>query len=148
MEGASENLKYLLTVSVALNPLLQYWSPSSEADGLGDPFMMIIPPIEQFTNYYLVEMFLLFTSYVTVYVSVEFISTIVTLGFLWLATTQERALEMAVALLVHLMGRLQLVKVIVPIWQSFVYHPIACMLKLTLSYHPMHVTSSDGKPFF
>ncbi len=28
VEGASENLKYLLTVSVALNPLLQYWSHS------------------------------------------------------------------------------------------------------------------------
>ncbi len=38
----------------------------------GDPFMMIIPPIEQFTNNYLVETFPLFTSYVTVYVSLEF----------------------------------------------------------------------------
>ncbi len=26
-------------------------------DGVGDPFMMIIPPIEQFTNNYLVEAF-------------------------------------------------------------------------------------------
>ncbi len=37
--------------------------------------------------------------------------TAVTLDFLWLVTTQERALEMAVALPVPLMGWLQIVKV-------------------------------------
>ena len=43
---------------------------------VGDPFMMIIPPIEQFTNNYLVETFALFASnYVTVYVSSEFFQT-------------------------------------------------------------------------
>ncbi len=42
-------------------------------DGVGDPFMMIIPPIEQFTNNYLVESFTNFTSnYVTMYVTSEF----------------------------------------------------------------------------
>ena len=42
-------------------------------DGVGDPFMMIIPPIEQFTNNYLVESFTIFTSnYVTMYVFSEF----------------------------------------------------------------------------
>ena len=37
--------------------------------------------------------------------------TTVTLGFLWLGTTQEIALEMATALLVPLMGQLQIVSV-------------------------------------
>ncbi len=38
----------------------------------GDPFMMIIPPIEQFTNNYLVESFPIFESnYLTMYVSSE-----------------------------------------------------------------------------
>ena len=46
------------------------------SDGVGDPFMMIIPPIEQFTNNYLVETFALFASnFVTVYVSSEFFQT-------------------------------------------------------------------------
>ncbi len=46
------------------------------SDGVGDPFMMIIPPIEQFTNNYVVEVFPLFaSSYVTVYVSSEFFQT-------------------------------------------------------------------------
>ncbi len=40
--------------------------------GVGDPFMMIIPPIEQFTNNYLVESFSIFESnYLTMYVSSE-----------------------------------------------------------------------------
>ncbi len=45
------------------------------SDDVGDPFMMIIPPIEQFTNNYVVEAFSLFVSYVTVYVSSEFFQT-------------------------------------------------------------------------
>ncbi len=46
------------------------------SDGMGDPFMMIITPIEQFTNNYFVEAFPLFISnYVTVYVSSEFFQT-------------------------------------------------------------------------
>ena len=46
------------------------------SDGVGDPFMMIIPPIEQFTNNYLVEVFpLIVSNYVTVYVSSEFFQT-------------------------------------------------------------------------
>ena len=46
------------------------------SDGMGDPFMMIIPPIEQFTNNYFVEAFPIFVSnYVTVYVSSEFFQT-------------------------------------------------------------------------
>ncbi len=41
-----------------------------------DPFMMIIPPIEQFTNNYFVKAFPFFASnYVTVYVSSEFFQT-------------------------------------------------------------------------
>ncbi len=40
--------------------------------GVGDPFMMIITPIEQFTNNYLVESFPIFESnYLTMYVSSE-----------------------------------------------------------------------------
>ncbi len=46
------------------------------SDGVGDPFMMIIPPIEQFTNNYSIEAFPFFVSnYVTVYVSSEFFQT-------------------------------------------------------------------------
>ena len=41
--------------------------------GVGDPFMMIIPPIEQFTNNYLVKSFsFIVSNYVTVYVSSQF----------------------------------------------------------------------------
>ena len=48
----------------------------SDGFGVGDPFMMIIPPIEQFTNNYFVEAFPIFVSnYVTVYVSSEFFQT-------------------------------------------------------------------------
>ncbi len=43
------------------------------SDSVRGPFMVIIPPIEQFTNNYFVEAFPLFASnYVTVYVSSEF----------------------------------------------------------------------------
>ena len=46
------------------------------SDGMGDPFMMIIPSIEQFTNNYFVESFTNFTyNYVTVYVTSEFSQT-------------------------------------------------------------------------
>ncbi len=46
------------------------------SDGVGDPFMMIIPPIEQFANNYFVEAFPLFPlNYVTMYVSSEFFQT-------------------------------------------------------------------------
>ena len=46
------------------------------SDDVGDPFMMIIPPIEQFTNNYFVEAFPHFVSnYVTVYVSSECFQT-------------------------------------------------------------------------
>ena len=80
MEGVSENLKSLLTVSVALNllspVLVAQYAYGRESDGMGDPFMMIIPPIEQFTNNYSVEAFPLFVSnYVTVYISSEFFQT-------------------------------------------------------------------------
>ncbi len=51
----------------------QYAYGSRGGDGVGDPFMMIIPPIEQFTNSYFVEAFPLYlTNYVTMYVSSEF----------------------------------------------------------------------------
>ena len=53
--------------------LVAQYAYGGESDGVGDPFMMIIPPIEQFTNNYLVESFTIFTSnYVTMYVSSEF----------------------------------------------------------------------------
>ena len=56
--------------------LVAQYAYGRDSDGMGDPFMMIIPPIEQFTNNYLVEAFLLFVSnYVTVYVSSEFFQT-------------------------------------------------------------------------
>ncbi len=46
------------------------------SDLVGDPFMMIIPPIEQFANNYFVESFPLFPfTYVTMYVSSEFFQT-------------------------------------------------------------------------
>ncbi|XP_064385205.1 E-selectin-like [Halichondria panicea] len=47
--------------------LVAQYAYGGESDGVGDPFMMIIPPIEQFTNNYLVESFTIFTSnYVTI----------------------------------------------------------------------------------
>ena len=54
--------------------LVAQYAYGRDSDGVGDPFMMIIPSIEQFTNNYLVEAFLLFrvSNYVTVYVSSEF----------------------------------------------------------------------------
>ncbi len=56
--------------------LVTQYAYGRESDGMGDPFMMIIPPIEQFTNNYFVEAFPLFISnYVTVYVSSEFFQT-------------------------------------------------------------------------
>ncbi len=56
--------------------LVAQYAYSGQNDGIGDPFMMIIPPIEQFTNNYFVEAFSLFVSnYVTVYVSSEFFQT-------------------------------------------------------------------------
>ncbi len=52
--------------------LVAQYAYSDQIDGVGDPFMMIIPPIEQYTNNYFVEAFPLFESnYVTVYVSTE-----------------------------------------------------------------------------
>ena len=56
--------------------LVAQYAYGGASDGVGDPFMMIIPPIEQFTNNYLVESFTNFISnYVTVYVSSEFFQT-------------------------------------------------------------------------
>ncbi|XP_064388398.1 IgGFc-binding protein-like [Halichondria panicea] len=56
--------------------LVAQYAYSRDSDGVGDPFMMIISPIEQFTNNYYVEAFPLFVSnYVTVYVSSEFSQT-------------------------------------------------------------------------
>ena len=57
--------------------LVAQYAYGRDSDGVGDPFMMIIPSIEQFTNNYLVEAFLLFrvSNYVTVYVSSEFFQT-------------------------------------------------------------------------
>ena len=56
--------------------LVAQYAYGGRSDGVGDPFMMIIPPIEQFTNNYFVETFHLFVSnYVTVYVSSEFFQT-------------------------------------------------------------------------
>ncbi len=37
--------------------LVAQYAYGGTSDGVGDPFMMIIPPIEQFTNNYLVENF-------------------------------------------------------------------------------------------
>ena len=54
--------------------LVAQYAYGRDSDGVGDPFMMIIPPIEQFTNN--VEVFPLFVSnYITVYVSSEFFQT-------------------------------------------------------------------------
>ncbi len=56
--------------------LVAQYAYGRDSDGVGDPFMMIIPPIEQFTNNYLVEAFSFFVSnYVTVYVSSECFQT-------------------------------------------------------------------------
>ena len=56
--------------------LVAQYAYGSTSDGVGDPFMMIIPPIEQFTNNYLVESLTNFISnHVTVYVSSEFFQT-------------------------------------------------------------------------
>ena len=56
--------------------LVAQYAYSRDSDGVGDPFMMIISPIEQFTNNCYVEAFPLFVSnYVTVYVSSEFFQT-------------------------------------------------------------------------
>ncbi len=56
--------------------LVTQYAYGGASDGVGDPFMMIIPPIEQFTNNYFVEAFPLFVSnFVTVYISSEFFQT-------------------------------------------------------------------------
>ena len=56
--------------------LVAQYAYGQDDGGMGDPFMMIIPPIEQFTNNYFVEAFSQFVSnYVTVYVSSEFFQT-------------------------------------------------------------------------
>ncbi|XP_064396279.1 uncharacterized protein LOC135343205 isoform X2 [Halichondria panicea] len=56
--------------------VVQYAHGGDSDGGLGDPFMMIIPPMEQFTSNYFIEAFPLFVSnYVTVYVSSEFFQT-------------------------------------------------------------------------
>ncbi len=56
--------------------LVAQYAYSRDSDGVGDPFMMIISPIEQFTNNYYVETFPLFVSnYVTMYDSSEFFQT-------------------------------------------------------------------------
>ena len=56
--------------------LVAQYAYGGMSDGIGDPFMMIIPPIEQFTNNYLVESSTNFSSnYVTMYVSSEFFPT-------------------------------------------------------------------------
>ncbi len=56
--------------------LVAQYAYGRETDSMGDPFMMIIPPIEQFTSNHFVEAFPLFISnYVTVYVSSEFFQT-------------------------------------------------------------------------
>ncbi len=56
--------------------LVAQYAYGGVSDGVGGPFMMIITPIEQFTNNYFVEAFPLFVSnYVTVYVSSEFFQT-------------------------------------------------------------------------
>ena len=56
--------------------LVAQYAYSRDSDGVGDPFMMIISPIEQFTNNYFVEAFPLFVSkYITMYVSSEFFQT-------------------------------------------------------------------------
>ncbi len=53
--------------------LVAQYAYGSESDGIGDPFMMIIPPIEQFTNNYSVAVLPDFASnYVTIYVASEF----------------------------------------------------------------------------
>ncbi len=62
-------------MSVALNTslvLVAQYAYGGEG-GVGDPFMMIIPPIEQYTNNYVVEAFPFFVSnYVTMYVPSEY----------------------------------------------------------------------------
>ncbi|XP_064407438.1 uncharacterized protein LOC135352209 isoform X3 [Halichondria panicea] len=56
--------------------LVAQYAYSIRSEGVGGTFMMIIPPIEQFTNNYFVAAFTFFVSnYVTVYVSSEFFQT-------------------------------------------------------------------------
>ncbi len=56
--------------------LVTQYAYGGASDGVGDPFMMIITPIEQFTNNYFVEAFPLFVSnFVVMYVSSEFFET-------------------------------------------------------------------------
>ncbi len=56
--------------------LVAQYAYGERSDGMGGPFMMIITPIEQFTNNYFGEAVPLFLSnYVTVYVSSEFFQT-------------------------------------------------------------------------
>ncbi len=56
--------------------LVAQYAYGGDSDSMGDPFMMIIPSIEQFTNNYLVESITGFTSnYVTMYVSSECFQT-------------------------------------------------------------------------
>ncbi len=55
--------------------LVAQYAYGGASDGMGDPFMMIITPIEQFTNNYFIEAFLFVSNFVTVYVSSEFFQT-------------------------------------------------------------------------
>ncbi len=56
--------------------LVTQYAYGGTSDGVGDPLMMIIPPIEQFKRNYLFEVFSFFVSnYVTLYVSSEFFQT-------------------------------------------------------------------------
>ncbi len=52
--------------------LVAQYAYGSEADNIGDPFMMIIPPTEQYINKYTFQTYPEFNSHFTLYVTLEF----------------------------------------------------------------------------
>jgi hypothetical protein len=53
--------------------LLVQFGLGNSIDGVGDPFMMMIPPVEQYSNNYVLNVLSSFsTNYITIYVSVQY----------------------------------------------------------------------------
>jgi len=53
--------------------LVMQFATANERDGVGDPFMMMIPPVEQYSNNYVLNVLSSFsTNYITIYVASRF----------------------------------------------------------------------------
>ena len=53
--------------------VVMQFSLGNSFDGIGDPFMMMIPPVEQYSNNYILNVLSTFpTNFITIYVAIEF----------------------------------------------------------------------------